>query len=106
MYGVPEYQENIATKFSRDDEHLPASIPTEQSAKPDLAVSNTCALYQNAEDLELYSEPGKVPAGVDNGNYERIRSFIHNENSEANATPGFLLVTENTGYVSVVRKPK
>ena len=106
MYGVPEYQEGITPQFPREDEHVPALFPTEQSPKPDLVISNTCTLYQNADDLELYSEPEKVPEGVDNGNYERIRSFIHTENSEVNFGPGVLFVTENTGYVSAVHKAK
>ena len=106
MYGVPEYQESITPQFSREGEHIPAPFSTEQSPKLDLVISNTCALYQNADDLEVYSEPGKVPAGVDNGNYERIRSFIHTENCEVNVGPGVFFVTENTGYVSAVHKAK
>ena len=110
MYGVPD-EEYITSKFSHKNNYVP-SPPAQQSPKPDLVTSNACALYQNADDL--YGEPKKTPEGVENANYERIKSFIVNQRNEVRESTGSyaepsvlfngMFVTENTGYVSAVHK--
>ncbi|XP_028403608.1 uncharacterized protein LOC114526263 isoform X2 [Dendronephthya gigantea] len=107
LYAASE-QENITSIASGKNDYV-LNPSTQQSTKPDLVISNSCPLYQNADDL--YSEPRKNHR-VEEGNYERIRSFIHDGNGEVKestcsgsyAEPSVIFnglhITENTGYVS------
>lgn len=112
LYAVSE-QENIASIISQKSNYV-LNPPTQQSTKPDLVISNTCPLYQNADDL--YSEPGKNHKRVENSNYERIRSFIINGNGKVKESTGSyaepsvvfsgIHISENTGYVSAMYQCK
>jgi hypothetical protein len=112
LYGVPD-QDDITSRISRKNDYASNPLTQQSSTKPDVVISNNCALYQNAD--ELHSDTNlKVPEDVGNGHYERIRSFIENQNNEVKgsagsyAEPSMLFngvsVTENTGYVSAVHK--
>ena len=111
LYGVPD-QEDLISKVSHKNNYVTTSPWTQPSPKPDLVISNTCALYQNTD--EFYSEPKKETEGVENGNYERIKSFTDNQNSEVKPSTGSyaepsvlfngMFVSENTGYVSAIHK--
>ena len=110
LYGVPD-QEDITSKVSSKNNYI-TSPSTQPSPKPDLVISNTCALYQNTDDF--YSEPKKETEGVENGNYERIKCFTDNQNNEVKQSTGSyaepsvlfngMFVSENTGYVSAIYK--
>ena len=110
LYGVPD-QEDTTSKISHKNNYV-TNPSTQPTPKPDLVTSSTCALYQNTD--EFYSEPKKDTGGVGNGNYERIKSFVGNQNNEVKESTGSyaepsvlfegMFVSENTGYVSVAHK--
>ena len=113
LYGVPE-NEDIGTKIPPKNDYV-LTPSTRQPPKPDIVISNACALYQNAD--ELRSEPKKVSGDIGSGShYERIRSFIHNDRNDIRESTGSyaepcvllngMFVSENTGYVSVEHKTK